>query len=218
MEVEGGWGDGDDPCCSWCSRWYWARPCRIRSALDIGCASLIVGLFEAGGIAGGGDSLSGLTPTVTSSWSNSAVSVSTWNQHTYRTNTDAHHQRHACIANITNERNHTAMATSMNGKSESANPLVILIASFRDFLHLLRYTVERIWPSSPGETPTTDNACESVRRRMATVVCATIVAQRRIRWPSWSSLCEAMTVGRPSIAKKCELISSLHDWMTSSVI
>lgn len=32
------------------------------------------------------------------------------------------------------------MATSMNGKSESANPLVILIASFRDFRHLLRYT------------------------------------------------------------------------------
>jgi len=73
------------------------------------------------------------------------------------------------------------MATSMNGKSESANPLVILIASFRDFLHLLRYTVDKTWSSSPGKACTTDNACERVRRRTAIAVWTTTVAQRRMR-------------------------------------
>ena len=47
----------------------------------------MVGLFEAGGMEGGGDSLSGLIPIVTSSWSISAVIVRIWNQHTYRTHT-----------------------------------------------------------------------------------------------------------------------------------
>ena len=42
-----------------------------------------------------------------------------------------------------NELSLTDITTSMKGKSVSANPLVILTASFKNFLHLLRYTLGR---------------------------------------------------------------------------
>ena len=84
VEEEGGWDGGGDLCCRRCPPWYWACCWRICSVLDIGSAFLIVGLFEAGGMEGGGDSLSGLIPIAMSSWSNSAVSDRIWNQHTYR--------------------------------------------------------------------------------------------------------------------------------------
>ena len=104
----------------------------------------MVGLFEAGGMEGGGDSLSGLIPAMMSSWSSSAVIVRIWNQHTCRTHT---------VSNVYSKHDGqrgalTAITTSMNGKSGSANPLVILIASFRDFLHFLRYTDGGAWSSA----------------------------------------------------------------------
>jgi hypothetical protein len=66
----------------------------------------------------------------------------------------------------------TDIVTSMNGKSASANPLVILIASFKDFLHLLRYTIGGAWLSAKAaESPRpAANACESVRKRTAMAV------------------------------------------------
>ena len=104
----------------------------------------MVGLFEAGGMEGGGDSLSGLIPIATSSWSNSAVIVRIWNQHTYRTHTVSD-----VCSKLDEQRGRlTAITTSINGKSGSENPLVILIASFRDFLHLLRYTDGGAWSSA----------------------------------------------------------------------
>jgi hypothetical protein len=83
-EEGGGWGVGEDLGC-WRSRLYCACCWRICAALVTGSALLIVGLFEAGGIEGGGESLSGLIPIATSSLSNSAVIVRIWNQHTYKT-------------------------------------------------------------------------------------------------------------------------------------